>query len=208
MAGVPRVRNGRSPHPGLIREPAREGVVYAGIRIIQQGHVVARTHLDDHGAVGGLDGRGHDALVGDQVRPAAVGAVIDLHPVHPPLRKGLGVGLLVSQRAPIAAARPGRGGGVDADLEPSRVQPVGQRLDAAGELGLVGHDAALGVARGGRRATSAVGAVLGAGLPPFVDLERVPTHGREAGGNERGRRLLDKRLVHIEPTQVPTGPGL
>ena len=110
--------------------------------------------------------------------------------------------------APIAAARPGRGGGVDADLEPSRVQPVGQRLDAAGELGLVGHDAALGVARGGRRATSAVGAVLGAGLPPFVDLERVPTHGREAGGNERGRRLLDKRLVHIEPTQVPTGPGL
>ena len=64
-----------------------------------------------------------------------------------PACERVGVDRLVPQRAGIILARPGAVGGIDAELQSAGVHIVRQRLDPAGEGGLVALQAAVLVAR-------------------------------------------------------------
>ena len=127
--------------------------------------------------------------------------------------EGFCVGRLVPTRAPVPPAGRLRSTCVDANLEATRVQPIGKRLDAARKLSRVRDDGALCIARRLRFARSVIikvvrRCILRACFPALIDLQRVPAERLQACRVERQRHFLDYAGVDFKATKVPRRPRL
>ncbi len=95
----------------------------------------------------------------------------------------------LAARPPGARRRPGVG--IDAELEPARMEVIAQRFEARGEALRIGLDRAVGIARA---------------VPAVVEVDVDVAGIAQARGNQRVGGAPDQRLVDIAAVVVPGVP--